>query len=339
MVLALSLFSGHPVFAGDIMPFKLFDGHPHLIADDTVAYPRLEPLPDGEHRPGNPNGFGGIGGGLPAGSGGQPGVKVPNPVRSVPDASRMIKWMSEIGVEGAAAIQKRGTYALDNSYILDSSVRFPETFMPVVILDPVDEKTPDQLRKMIQENGLSGIRLTGQVGADGSFPWLESAQALKVWEVADEAGLVMDLMIFETGNFPDIVALLGRFSKAYPNVRIVLDHALFPALEGAPDFGIDENFKALSKLSNVYYKVTIINLDMLREVDLSAEDFMRHLVDVYGADHVLWGSDIGNSAGTYEEIVGRIVASTAKLSDDEKRAVLHDTGAGVFIRGGSRSGK
>lgn len=46
-LLALSLFAGHPVFAGDIMPFKLFDVHPHLIADDTATYPQLGPLPNG----------------------------------------------------------------------------------------------------------------------------------------------------------------------------------------------------------------------------------------------------------------------------------------------------
>lgn len=331
----LSLLVGNTAVAGDIMPFKLFDGHPHLIADDIEKYPRLQPLPNGAHRPGNPNGFGGIGAGLPAGTGGQPSEKVPNPVRVVPDASRLVEWMDEIGVAGAAAIQKRGTYGLDNSYILDSAVRYPEKLMPVVILDPMDESTPDLLREMIKANGLAGIRLTGQAASDGSFPWLESPEALGAWEVAEEAGLVMDLMIFETGNLPDIAALLEKMARRYANVRIVLDHALFPALEGPPDYGIDASLRSLSSLPNVYYKLTIINLDLLREADLSSVDFVRHLVDIYGADHVLWGSDVGNSAGTYREIVERIVASTEKLNDNEKRAVLHDTGASVFIRGGS----
>jgi len=288
------------------------------------------------HRPGNPNGFGGIGAGLPAGVGGQPSAKAGNSVVTQPEASRMIQWMDEAGVIGAAAIQKRGTYGLDNSYILDSSVRYKDKFMPVVILDPMDENTPGLLRGMIQKNGLAGIRLTGQAASDGSFPWLTSAQALKTWAVAEEAGLVMDLMLFETNNLSDIVAMLINLANSHPNVRIVLDHAMYPALEGAPDYGLNKDFRSLAKVKNIYYKFTTINLDLLREADLSSADFVRHLVDVYGADHVLWGSDIGNSAGTYKEIVDRIVASTSKLTDVEKRAVLHDTGAKVFIRSGTK---
>jgi L-fuconolactonase len=323
-------------YAADVMPFKLFDGHPHLIGDDTVKYPRLEALPVGVHRPANPNGFGGIGAGLPAGAGGQPSAKSGNSVITQPDASRMVKWMDEVGVIGAAAIQKRGAYGLDNSYILDVSVLYKDRFMPVVILDPMDDKTPGLIRDMIKKNGLAGIRLTGQAATDGSFPWLNSPQALKTWAVANDAGLVMDLMIFETGNLPGIVALLGNLATSHPNVRIVLDHALYPRLEGAPDYGINKDLRSLAKYKNIYCKFTTINLDLLRESDLPSADFVRHLVDVYGADHVLWGSDIGNSAGTYKELINRILASTAKLSDAEKQVVLHDAGVKVFQRGGSK---
>lgn len=322
--------------AENSLPFKLFDGHPHNIADDTVKYPRIERPKDGSHPPGGPDGFGGIGAGLPAGSGGQPSAKDPNPVKAQPDSSRFVVWMDQEGVEGAALIQKKGSYGLDNSYILDSTIQYKEKLMPVVILDPMDENTPESMVRMIKNNGLAGIRLTGQAADDGSFPWLDSPQALKVWDVVENYGLVMDLMLFETGNLPDIVALITKMAESHPNARIVLDHALYPPLEGAPDYGINMHLRSLAKLGNVYFKFTTINLDLMREKDLSSADFVRHLVDVYGADHVLWGSDIGNSAGTYEEIVERIIASTEKLSEDEKRAVLYSTGKNVFVRGGKK---
>ena len=46
----------------------------------------------------------------------------------------------------------------------------------------------------------------------------------------------------------------------------------------------------------------------------------------------MWGSDFGNSEGTYAELVKRGVSATAKLNAREKRAVLHDTGRTVYGR-------
>ena len=50
----------------------------------------------------------------------------------------------------------------------------------------------------------------------------------------------------------------------------------------------------------------------------------------------MWGSDAGNSAGAYHELVERILAATSRLSGSERRQLLHDTGERVFVQGGRR---
>ena len=55
---------------------------------------------------------------------------------------------------------------------------------------------------------------------------------------------------------------------------------------------------------------------------------------MYGADHVMWGSDIGTSSGTYEDMVQRFLDSAVLLSPAELKAVAHDTGKRVFVKGG-----
>ncbi|MBX6319967.1 amidohydrolase family protein, partial [Pigmentiphaga sp.] len=63
---------------------------------------------------------------------------------------------------------------------------------------------------------------------------------------------------------------------------------------------------------------------------------LRRAVDMFGADHIMWGSDIGTSSGTYKEMVQRMIDASVLLTEEEKRAVWHDTGKRVFVKGGTR---
>lgn len=302
--------------AGSGLPFKLFDAHAHLRSEDRTRYPRVATPPAAGGPPGPPNG----------GAHGE-----------TPEVDRVLHWMDENGVAGGAAVQHRATYGFDNSYILDSTDRHPDRLVPVTVLNAEDPATPDVVRSLVKQHGLAGMRLTGMRAADGTFPWLDSSQALRTWEVINELGLVMDLMTTPPGNSPLAIAELLKLAPRFPQTRLVLDHVAWPDAQGAPDFGIDEPHRELAAHKNVYYKFSTINIDLLAAAQVPATDMLRHVVDTYGADHVLWGSDIGNSAGTYAEMVRKIVASAAKLTTGEQQQVLHDTGHAVYVRGGLRT--
>ncbi len=304
----------------------LFDSHAHLVADDQVRYPRnpMQRAKDAPYR--HPGVIG-----KPGGHHG------PNPVNEVPDAIRMLQWMQEENVDGMVAVQKRMIYRLDNSYILDSSDKYPELFSAVVILDAEDDTTPGLVRKYIKENGLAGVRLFGGRKPDGSMPWLNSPEALRTWDVAQEFGLVMDLEVLsEGGGGPSVPAII-ELARKYPAIRIVLDHLLEPEMQEGDHFGLDERYQKLSGEKNIFFKFTSINLDICREENIPAEKVLRRAVDMFGADHVMWGSDIGTSSGTYKEMVQRFLDSAELLNEEEKNAVFHDTGKRVFVKGGIRA--
>jgi hypothetical protein len=50
----------------------------------------------------------------------------------------------------------------------------------------------------------------------------------------------------------------------------------------------------------------------------------------------MWGSDIGTSSGTYREMVARFLEAAVLLTPAELRAVGHDTGRRVFVKGGTK---
>lgn len=308
----------------------LFDSHAHLVADDQIRYPRnpMQRSPDAPYR--HPGVIG-----KPGGHHG------PNPINEVPDASRMLQWMKEENVSGMVAVQKRMTYRYDNSYILDSSDQYPDLFSAVVILDAEDEATPALVRHQIKNHGLAGLRLFGARKPDGSMPWLNSPAALKTWDVLQEFGLVMDIEVLSQGGGGPSIPAIIELARKYPAVRIVLDHLLEPEVEeGQPmsdDYGLDARYQTLASEKNIYLKFTSINLDICREEGLPADKVLRRAVDMFGADHLMWGSDIGTSSGTYKEMVQRFLDSATLLSSAEKQAVFHDTGRAVFVKGGIKA--
>ncbi len=325
----------------------LFDSHAHLVADDQTRYPR-NPMQRAANAPYRPPGV--IG--KPGGHHG------PHPVHEVPDASRMLKWMQEENVDGMVAVQKRMIYRYDNSYILDSSDQYPDLMSAVVILDAEDDATPALVRQWTRDHGLAGVRLFGGRKPDGSMPWLNSPQALKTWEAAQEFGLVMDLEVLSQGGGGPSIPAIIELARRYPDIRIVLDHLLEPEMvewpegvagAGAPgaeaahgkpfaDFGLDERYETLAHEKNIFFKFTSINLDICREEGIAADRVLRRAVDLYGADHLMWGSDIGTSSGSYKDMVQRFLDSAVLLTPEEQHAVCHDTGRRVFVKGGTRIG-
>lgn len=306
----------------------LFDSHAHLVADDETRYPRnpMQRAADAPYRPpgviGRPGGHHG-----------------PNPINEVPDALRMLRWMKEENVDGIVAVQKRMIYRYDNSYILDSADKYPDLFSAVVILDAEDAATPGLVRSWIRDHGLAGVRLFGGRKPDDSMPWLNSPMALETWGVAQESGLVVDLEVLaQGGGGPSIPAILD-LARDFPDVRIVLDHLLEPEMEEGEHFGLDERYEKLAGRGNIFFKFTSINLDICREAGIPADKVLRRAVDLFGADHVMWGSDIGTSSGTYKDMVQRMLDASVLLKPEEQRAVWRDTGRRVFVKGGhKRSG-
>jgi predicted TIM-barrel fold metal-dependent hydrolase len=144
----------------------------------------------------------------------------------------------------------------------------------------------------------------------------------------------MDLEVLsQGGGGPSIPAIL-QLAERFPDVRIVLDHLLEPEMYEGTHFGLDTRYEKLAGRDRIFLKFTSINLDICREAGIPADRVLRRAVDMFGADHVMWGSDIGTSSGTYGDMVQRMVDASRLLTSDERRAVWHDTGRRVFVKGG-----
>lgn len=296
----------------------VFDTHAHLISGDPDRYP---PAP--------------MHGTLRAIDMGPPF-----------DADELLARMDEAGVTRACAVQRGHVYGYDNSYVLDSARRFPDRLTPVVMLHAATDDTASTLRRMAGEQRLGGVRFAAARIIDDDTGWFNSPAAMRVWEVAAELRLPVALIVFarhRTWNLP----ALAMIAASFPDVPIVVDHIGVPhgsnyevawtrdrglpaPYLGAPDFGIDAALLALRRHRNVRFKLTGINAERFADNGVDPAAFVRRFVDEFGAERLMWGSDIGQTAGPYGRLVDEARAATANLDPGERRQVLSGTAEAVY---------
>ncbi|MNU00612.1 Amidohydrolase [compost metagenome] len=74
----------------------------------------------------------------------------------------------------------------------------------------------------------------------------------------------------------------------------------------------------------------MINLGKLAAAQMSASPMVERVVREFGADRVMWGSDVAQSKGSYAQMVSLAKESVSLLSAADQRKVLHDTARAVY---------
>jgi predicted TIM-barrel fold metal-dependent hydrolase len=102
-----------------------------------------------------------------------------------------------------------------------------------------------------------------------------------------------------------------------------------------PDFGIGETIRIFEDTPNVYFKLTEVNMDRLDSAGIAPARVVRRMADSFGAERLVWGSDIGQSLRwSYAEKASMGRAAASYLSAGERALFLHDNAARIY--GGGR---
>ena len=290
-------------------PFKIFDCHGHFYTDDWHTYPfDAHTARYGPER--------------------MVAKAMDNPM--TPEA--VFAFWDAAGIERGLGVQYSSTYFTDNSYLLHIAAEHPDRITPIVILDALDPETPATLERMARENGAAGNRFIG-AQQNGEFPYLSDA-ALPVWEKANEMGLTVTLLPLG-GDPAATMQRVAELADRYPNLSVVLDHIGLPVYARSPStFGYTEAHLRLAEHPNIYYKHSTFLMEMLVAAEAPLDEFMEYSVETFGADHMVWGSDIGNSEVDDLEYVQLALDSAAGLPLSQQQAIFYDTAANLFVPGG-----
>jgi len=305
------------------MDVPLFDTHAHLVSDDWTTYPPRPFTPD---------------------------LPVPERARYSVTGDALIEMMDANGVTNACLVQRGHIYGFDNSCIIDSARKHPGRLHPVVILDPQDPQTPDLYREMVRNDHVCGFRMAQSRPWLLDTAWLCSPAAMNVWRACADLGTPMTLIIFMNHlsyNLPLVKILAGMF----PDLPIILDHGAMPfgmtqyevglaeeegrevVMPPPPHFGIDTTIETFIDVPNVHFKITEINFERMVKADIRPARIVRRMVDSFGPERLVWGSDMGQSMlWSYEEKARMAREAAAFLSESETRAFLHDNAARIYMK-------
>ena len=302
---------------------KLFDTHAHLVSDDWQRYPAQPFSPD-----------------------------LPTPDH--PDYSvtvdALIAMMDAHDVASACLVQRGHLYGYDNSYIIDSARRHPGRLHPVVILDALDPASAGRYREMVRHDHVGGFRMAVARPWMLDTGWLCSPPAMEIWKACADLGTPMTTIIFMK-QLSYVLPLLKIIARQFPDLPILLDHGAMPfgmtqyevalaqeagepiVMPGAPDFGINSTIRLFEDVPNVHFKITEINMERLAAANVRPAHIVRRMIDSFGPDRLMWGSDIGQSMKwTYTQKTEMARAATDFLTDDEAAKFLHGNAARVYAR-------
>lgn len=276
---------------------KIIDVHCHVVSPDRVTYP-LAPL-----------------------GGTQSDWSSERPTTP----QMLIASMDEAGVAKAAVVQASTAYGHNSSYLADSIKLFPERFTGVFSLDPLDADALKQLDHWISL-GMTGMRVftTGST-MPGQQTWLDDERAYPVWEKAGKLKLPISVQMTAQG-----IPLLLKIVERFPETDFLLDHLARPVINDGPPYAAAASLWDLARHKSIYLKLTSRTVEHCQAGKATPETFMKKLVETFGSERILWGSNFPAHNDTLPNIVKETLHVLASLSEADKANILAHTAERLY---------
>ncbi len=197
----------------------------------------------------------------------------------------------------------------------------------VDLTDPGIDDTLVEIRR-----GPGGDRLVAirhQVHDELNPGWLVRVPVRRGLAAIARANLTLDLLV-RTRELPAALAV----AREFPSLRLVVDHLAKPPIRDGAYEPWASRIQQFAGLTNVWCKlsglVTEASWERWTAADLTP--YVRHVLDVFGPDRLLFGSDwpVCLLAAPYEAVISAARSLTADLSDSESKAVFGGTAATVY---------
>ena len=279
----------------------MIDAHAHIFSGDIAKYPPFSPA--GEIAP----------------------ADFANPM----DLDRLLGEMDGAGVSQAVLVQRGSIYGFDSSYVCTSAARYPDRLKAVCSIDASRADCAEQVEHWIKDRGAVGIRMMELV-RDRGLDWLDSAIARDAWAAAAELDVPVCVHFFPWNRTAGLAALLDIL-KQFPQLTVVVDHlAAIKSDAGPPDHGVDDILEALAAFDGVNLKFTTIPLGRLDTAGIDAGPVIERIARRFGAERMLWGSDITQSQGSYDYMVKLGIDAVKAFPQREQDHLLGGTAARIY---------
>jgi L-fuconolactonase len=241
----------------------IVDTHVHVFTDDRKKYPQIRDT---------------------ARAGSIPSItQIGQTAWPLTTAENLIVQMDAAGIDKATLVQAYFVYEYDNRYTIDSARAYPSRFTSVAVLDPMDPRSPDELSRLVEQEGVAGLRFmrgrlpASSLGEPATFPLWARLQSMKIPLAVND----------RIGEIPKIRKAMER----YPDVMVAFEHAWGHKVGAPPSYDVLEPLFAFASNPNVYIKTAINNIAAAREGGGTPRQLYEKLVSVFGATRIMWSSN------------------------------------------------
>jgi len=208
-------------------------------------------------------------------------------------------------------------YRYDNSYLASVLKRYPDTFMGVCRVDPLNPDAPDHLSALAAQ-GFRGVRLSP--AGDASGDWFRGPLMPPLWKRCGDLKIPMTVLAPVT-RMPDVALLLERM----PELTVVIDHMADCPIDRPAEL---EKLIALRRYPNVFVKISHTwSISRQPYPWLDAQEYVKRLHQTFGPQRLMWATDwpIVEDHSTYARALSVVGDEMAFLNADDKRWMLSKT--------------
>lgn len=226
---------------------------------------------------------------------------------------------ADVGLAGAVLVQSQPSER-DTEWLLEIAADTPLALGVVGWTDIAAPDAPERIAGLAVSPMLKGLRPMLQDLADDWIldPRLEPAIAAMV-----AADLSFDALV-RPRHLPSLLELVRR----WPRLRVVIDHGAKPHIGAGELDPWRDQIAALAAQPGVHCKLSgLLTEAGDRPTAEALAPFAAHLLEVFGASRLMWGSDwpVLNLAGDYAGWKVMAEGFAAGLDQAERRALFGET--------------
>lgn len=185
----------------------------------------------------------------------------------------------------------------------------------------LEQPDPERVMRWRLEPGMLGVRLT--FNREPQARWLTNGVSDWFWPAADEAAL--PVMLAAAGQ----LEMVGTLAERYPRIHFVIDHLGLPIRLGG--MTVDEAIGPLLELAaleNVAAKASALPFYATDPFPFaSLHSAIRRVVEAFGPERVMWGTDITRLSCSYDEATKLFTEALDFLSQSDLDWVMGQTAA------------
>jgi L-fuconolactonase len=229
----------------------------------------------------------------------------------------LLDLMKANGVEKTVIIQVIH-YRWDNSYLADVLKRYPSYFRGVARVNPESPAAPDDLSRLVEDQGFRGVRISPAANASGD--WIHGPLMPPLWKRCEALKVPMTVLAPVT-RMPEVGSLIEKF----PALTVVIDHMADSPLDKPDQLDL---LIALKRYPKVFVKVSHTwSLSKQPYPYLDSQEQVKRLYDAFGPQRLLAGTDWPLVEGYcgYAKAVAIVRDEMKFLNDDDRSWMMSKT--------------